>query len=270
MRAAASSIASGSPSRRRQISATAAALASVSAKLGRDRPRSFDEERHRGSRGDRRGRRRAARIGQRQRRHRELVLDADAQRGAAGGEHGQVRAGRHERGHVRRRRGDLLDVVQDQQQRRGANGAGQHRERVDARRPRARRAPGRSPAGRGPGRGAGRDRRTPRASAKLGARSAATWSASRVLPTPPGPVSVSSGTSSRSTSSPIAATSRSRPTSGVRGSVSVWRGSGTIVTIVGFTPAAHAPPNRSSWTISASGFRACGGWERAPSAPTSS
>ena len=35
-------------------------------------------------------------------------------------------------------------------------------------------------------------------------------------------------------------------------------------------PAAHASPNCSNRTISVNGLRACGGWERAPSAPTSS
>ena len=48
MRAAASSMASGSPSRRRQIAATAAALSSVRAKSGSSAARPVDEEAHRG------------------------------------------------------------------------------------------------------------------------------------------------------------------------------------------------------------------------------
>ena len=50
---------------------------------------------------------------------------------------------------------------------------------------------------------------------KSSTSSAAAWSASRVLPVPPGPVSVSSRTSSRRSSSATAASSRSRPISGV-------------------------------------------------------
>ena len=81
MRAAASSIASGSPSSRRQISATAAAFSSVSAKSGCDRLGALDEQRDR-----RRTARHASaggscvRVRQRQRRHRELLLAAQTQR----------------------------------------------------------------------------------------------------------------------------------------------------------------------------------------------
>ena len=50
---------------------------------------------------------------------------------------------------------------------------------------------------------------------KSSTSSAAAWSPSRVLPVPPGPVSVSRRTSSRRSCSTTAATSRSRPISGV-------------------------------------------------------
>src|SRR5215213_6175881 len=55
-------------------------------------------------------------------------------------------------------------------------------------------------------------------SGKLVATAAAALSASRVLPTPPGPERVRRGTSSRSNSSRTVASSRSRPINGVRGS----------------------------------------------------
>jgi hypothetical protein len=61
-------------------------------------------------------------------------------------------------------------------------------------------------------------------SGKSAAADAATLSASRVLPTPPGPVSVRSGTSSRRSCPRIIATSRSLPMSGGRDSGSrEWR-----------------------------------------------
>ena len=50
---------------------------------------------------------------------------------------------------------------------------------------------------------------------KSSTSSAAAWSASRVFPVPPGPVSVTARTSDRRRSSTTSATSRSRPTSGV-------------------------------------------------------
>ena len=67
-------------------------------------------------------------------------------------------------------------------------------------------------ARRGEGDEARRRRRTPRRSVRR--RPA---SARRVLPTPPGPVRVTSGTSGRRSRARTAATSRSRPISGVRG-----------------------------------------------------
>ncbi len=61
-------------------------------------------------------------------------------------------------------------------------------------------------------------------SAKAGSRSAATWRARRVLPMPPGPVSVRRRTAGASSSWHTAATSRARPISGVSGRGSVPRG----------------------------------------------
>src|SRR5215207_5430089 len=57
-------------------------------------------------------------------------------------------------------------------------------------------------------------------SGKSSATIAAALKASRVLPTPPGPVKVRRGTSSRTNRSRTAASSRSRPISGVRGGTS--------------------------------------------------
>ena len=68
--------------------------------------------------------------------------------------------------------------------------------------------------------GASETKTTP--AAKSAVTPAAASSASRVLPTPPGPVSVTSETSVRRSNSRTAATSRSRPISGVRGSGRFW------------------------------------------------
>ena len=58
----------------------------------------------------------ARRIGQGQRRHGNLVLAGEAQRGAAGGQHRQARAGGEEVGEEGRRGEHLLAVVDHEQQ----------------------------------------------------------------------------------------------------------------------------------------------------------
>ena len=93
IRAAASSIASGRPSRRWQISATAGAFSSVTAKSGADRGGALDEQRDRRVLRERLDRQRLVgprRSRQRERRHRELVLAAQVQRRPAGHQDLQV------------------------------------------------------------------------------------------------------------------------------------------------------------------------------------
>ena len=150
-RGAASSIASGSPSSRRQISATASAFSSVSAKSGRGVAGALDEERDR--------------LGRRERRDAVGLLAAEPQGRAAGRE--QLQAGRlGQQARERRRRGEhLLEVVEHEQQLLVAQVLAQRLERALARllaqaerlRDRGqRRAPVRAPAR------AGRRRRRPR------------------------------------------------------------------------------------------------------------
>ena len=81
-RAAASSIASAIPSRRRTTAATAAAFSAVTAKLGLDRGRAFGEQPHRLRLGDRR--QVGVGAGHRQRRHRHQPLPVDPEALAAG------------------------------------------------------------------------------------------------------------------------------------------------------------------------------------------
>ena len=112
-RAAASSIASGSPSRRAQISATAGAFSLVTANPGltatarsmNSRTASYCDTRSAG----------APRIGERQRRHRHLLLARDAQRAARRDDHLEARAGADQIGDQRRRGQHLLEVVHHQQ-----------------------------------------------------------------------------------------------------------------------------------------------------------
>ena len=128
------------------------------------------------------------------------------------------RTGGQQLGDERRRGDHLLEVVEHQQQAPVAEEC--LRNRSSGRTPGDVRHAERLRHGRGDqGRVADRrerDKAVP--SANSSANSAATWIASRVLPTPPGPVRVSRRTSGRRSNSRMAASSRSRPTSGVRGS----------------------------------------------------
>ena len=199
IRAAASSIASGSPSRRTQISATAGAFSLVTAKSGLIAVRPLDEQR------DRRVLRRArravgsrCRIGQRQRRDRELVLAAEL--AAAPGWSPAPSARRSLRaarprparppGPARSCRAPAAAA--------GRAGSPSGCPGAAARRPRGSPAPGRWSRAPAPGSliGASATKNTP--SANWSSSSAATWRPRRVLPVPPGPVSVTSRTSSRS------------------------------------------------------------------------
>ena len=115
-RAAASSMASGSPSRRRQIAATAAAFSAVNANDGRGG--ALDEEAHGWHVGDLgRGRDRVE-LGQRQRGH-GYSARPQAQRRPAGGQDlspGQAAS----RSATERRLGQMLEVVEHQQHPAGA------------------------------------------------------------------------------------------------------------------------------------------------------
>ena len=118
-RAAASSMARGSPSSRRQTATTSGATASVRAKSGLRRPGPLHEQAHRPGRQGRAGgaalRRRLRRQGQGQ--DRVDVLAAQAQGGPAGGQHAQAgrrpQQGGHQRSHPLQ---DVLAAIQQQQQ----------------------------------------------------------------------------------------------------------------------------------------------------------
>ena len=180
------------------------------------------------------------RVRQGQRRDREVLLAGHPEDGAAGDERLHPRTGAQQGGDVRRGIDDLLEVVEHQQevslpQRRGellrrrtagelaqVQGVGDRRDTRSGSRTAARET-----------------KTTPSANAV--SSSLATSIASRVLPTPPGPVSVTSRISGRRSRSHTAARSRSRPTSGVSGMGRVLaRGRGGALTT------ARNPLGRSS------------------------
>ena len=178
-----------------------------------------------GARGEERDRLVAGNVGQRlvtggsgsgSGRHREVLLARHAEHGPAGHERLQPRAGAQEVGDVRRGVDDLLEVVQHQEQVFRPQRGGELLRR---------RPVGEFAQVQGVGdrrddevgiadRGEGDE---DRAVGEAASNSAATSIARRVLPTPPGPVSVTRRTSGRRSRSRTAATSRSRPTSGVSG-----------------------------------------------------
>ena len=191
--------------------------------VGPDGPRPLDEEGDRLAAGERLRRGRALGVGERQRGHRVLALGGQAERGAAGGEHPQARRGRQQVGHDRRGVRHLLEVVQDQQQALGLEVA---RERL------AQGFAGDLPDTERPGDGTEhqlrvaergqrdephpvRERRAGRRAVAAASSSAATCRARRVLPTPPGPVSVSSRPSACSRRRRTASMALSRPMKGV-------------------------------------------------------
>ena len=100
-RAVASSMASGTPSRRRQISSTAVRVLVVRVEVRPDGGRPLEEQRHR--------------VGLRQRAHGELLLRAQPQHRATRDEDDERRHAVDQLRQVGGGRGDLLDVVQDQQ-----------------------------------------------------------------------------------------------------------------------------------------------------------
>ena len=117
-------------------------------------------------------------------------------------------------GERRRAARAVLEVVEHEQHRLPARPRERPRAAPAARR---RRAPARPSAAQRRDRAAARAAPTRRRPGSSSAASAAACSASRVLPVPPGPVSVSSRTSSRPSSPRRSASSRSRPTNGVAG-----------------------------------------------------
>ena len=102
-RAAASSIASGSPSSRRQIAADRGGVLGGQREVGLDRPRPLDEQPHRRRPAARRRDGVGPALGQRQRRHRVLVLARQPQPHPAGDQHLQPRAAAEQLGHQRAR-----------------------------------------------------------------------------------------------------------------------------------------------------------------------
>ena len=116
MRAAASSIASGRPSRRWQIATTAAAFASVRANVGCAALRPRDEEAHRLG-GSQRGQRLGSAADRReaQRRDRIGMLAGETEQCPAGGQDRQVGASGKELRHRGCGRQQVLEVVEEDQ-----------------------------------------------------------------------------------------------------------------------------------------------------------
>src|SRR5205823_9134754 len=77
----------------------------------------LDEERDRRHLGEVLERRQVVEVGQLERRDRELLFAAQVQRRPGGDEGFEARRGREQLGDQRRRRDDLLEVVQDQEER---------------------------------------------------------------------------------------------------------------------------------------------------------
>ena len=96
IRAAASSIASGRPSRRTQISATAGAFSFVTSKSGPHRPSALDEQRDCLVLGELRQRRQVGGVRQAERRNGVLLLAGHLERASAAGQDREVRAGGEE------------------------------------------------------------------------------------------------------------------------------------------------------------------------------
>ena len=155
-----------------------------------------------------------------QRAQHDLVLGAHPQRRPAGRQDDEVGAARDEVGEHRCGPGELLEVVEHEEHAQAPEVARQGVERVGVGRPRAvpRAAVIRGMTSAGWRTGARSTATAPPGNA--GASRASTSSDSRVLPTPPGPVMVTSRCPSRMRAR-SASTSASRPMSGVAGAVKV-------------------------------------------------
>ena len=211
VRAAASSIASGTPSRRVQISRTAARFSGVHGMLAADGIRSIDEQ---ALGGEVCVRRRVGTGAGRESSDDVFVLGAEAQHRPARGEDLQPRAVDEQIVELGGDVLDLLEVVEHEDR-------GLFREVLDERVPGRPRSLEDDPglagdAGddveSGTQRLEGDERHR---TGSFSATSSATAMASRVLPIPPGPVSVTRRTSGRSSSVETAATSASLPISEV-------------------------------------------------------
>ena len=144
---------------------------------------------------------RGSRGGRLERADRVLLFAADPERRAAGDDDACPGRAAEDRRDVGRRPHQVLEVVQDQQRgaigqvREEGIGSGSLRPIEEAH------GRGRSPTGRAPAPRSRRARRTTCRRARLSSVDRASSMASRVLPMPPGPVSVSRRCSSRSSSS---------------------------------------------------------------------
>ena len=134
-----------------------------------------------------------ARVGRgRQARDRVLLLARDVQHGPARDDDLDVRRGAEQVGDDRGRGDDLLEVVEHEQQPLVAQPVGERARRSGGPALRRRRPRPRSAARRASARGSARAATKKTPSGKSSAARAASWSDSRVLPVPPGPVRVSS------------------------------------------------------------------------------
>ena len=155
-------------------------------------------------------------IRKRQWRDRKVLLAGDAQHGAAGGQNAQVGAGNQDLGDERCRVEQVLQVIEDQEQMFASESRDQRLGEWEAPASRTPRLWAIAEAtSAGSGTAASGTKTAP--SANSDSSLAAASRASRVLPTPPGPVSVSRRTSGRHKRPVNVVTSRSRPTSAVSG-----------------------------------------------------
>ena len=202
-RAAASSIASGSPSSRRQISSTASRFSSVSSKLGFTRLRALDEELD------------APRRGLERRRRGSIALLAQVERRLARREHASGPARRRAaRGRARRRAAPARSCrarAAPARRRAPARASRRAGRRATPRR----RARARSPSRRASGSGRRREVDEGGLRDVAGELAARPRSRAASCPVPPRPVSVTSRASGRRASSSTAASSAARPISGV-------------------------------------------------------
>ena len=212
-----------------------------------DRLGAVDEQADRAVAVERARRRRRPRIGKRQRRDRDDVLAGDPQQRPAGHQHREAGSGAEEIDQVRSGSQQMLEAVEDEQHRPRSKvgsqgGSGSSRRSTGGRRPVRSSATTSSGS---PTEASG----TNATVSNPASRSDAASMASRVLPTPPGPVRVTSRADGRSSRSPSAAASRSRPTI-------VVNGTGRWPAHSGRRSAARAVPARRPFRLSESGAAA--------------
>ncbi len=208
LRAAASSIARGSPSSCRQSAATVAAEFSRQGKRGADGAGALDKEADGGVLGQTPPGSASRLSGSGSGFDREKLFAVQAQRRAAGGQHLQRGTGvSSPPSNAAASPSTCSQLSSSSSVCRGTQGARQIRRAADGQGSARRRGRWQSSPPPDPGRSAVPDRPRRRRRAKASADVASDASARRVLPTPPGPVKVSSGTASSSRKS------RARPRS---------------------------------------------------------